>query len=108
MTTKKKPRLALYHRIAFDQGFESAVQELFKLVQDSQKKFPGGTRILYLDIDGHKNKEGGYDTDMVELQKNFICGFLLKFMTKAILPIGLDMENTAKQCNDIPDVLNIS
>jgi len=34
------------------------------LVYVAEKKEPGKPRILYLDIDGHRNAQGRFDADM--------------------------------------------
>lgn len=65
--------IALYHVIYQHEGFDAAAQMLFKLVQDAQQRFPGKRRKLFLDIEGHRNSNGGFDADMVELQERFGC-----------------------------------
>src|SRR5262245_22629465 len=59
--------IAIYHRVYPHEGFEESAQILFKLVQRAQLQYPGKRRLLYLDIDGHRNSEGGFDADMLEL-----------------------------------------
>lgn len=99
--------VALYHRISFDDSFDDAAQALFKLVKIAQKQFPNKPRYLYFDIDGHKNKVGGFDKDMFELQKEFSFGFLMQYLTELHTPLG-GAANPKGQCNDVPDVLQIS
>jgi hypothetical protein len=68
--------VALYHCVYAHEGFEQSAQRLFQLVHDAQQQHPGKKRVLYLDIDGHRTSEGGFDADMFELQDEFLLGFL--------------------------------
>jgi hypothetical protein len=79
---------------------------LFTLIKDAQDKCPNEKRVIYLDIEGHKNKQGGYDHDMFELQKDFILGFLMDYISEVSMPLGR-FKNNKKQINDIPEKLNI-
>lgn len=101
-----KEPVTLYHRILRRETFEQAAMDLFNLLKSAQIKLPGTPRILYVDIDGHRNKNGGYDSDMLQLQKDFGIDFLGKYFTEIHFPI-IDFQNTATQCNNIPDTLNI-
>ena len=56
--------VALYHRVMRWENFEKAAKDLVSLVYVAEKKEPGKPRILYLDIDGHRNAQGRYDEDM--------------------------------------------
>jgi hypothetical protein len=58
--------VALYHLVYAHEGFDEAGQALFKLVQQAQKLQPNKPRLLFLDIEGHRNEQGGFDVDMVE------------------------------------------
>lgn len=88
------------------ENFETAAKDLFNLLKSAQTKFPNTSRILYVDIDDHLNKAGGFDSDMLELQKDFGIGFLGKYFTEMHFPLGA-FENNKQQCNDIPDELTI-
>ena len=98
--------IAIYHRVMRRENFETAAQDIFRLVQDAQRKYPDVPRILYVDIDGHRNSEGGFDDDMFELQKEFMLGFLLPFCKEVYLPLG-HIVNTKEQDNNVPDMLVI-
>jgi hypothetical protein len=76
------------------------------LVRDAQERAPGQKRLLYLDIEGHRNSEGGFDADMLELQKEFLIGFLAQFLTEISAPL-VKAENAKPQDNDIPPQLLI-
>ena len=99
-------RIALYHRVLRRENFEKAAKDLFELLKTAQVKSPDKDRVLYVDIDGHRNSEGGYDHDMVELQRDFGVGFLGQFFAEVHFPL-IDFENPKPQCNDIPDKLEI-
>ena len=57
--------IGIYHRVYAEESFEDAAARLLELVNEAQKKFPGKHRILYLDIDGHRRKNGTFDADML-------------------------------------------
>lgn len=97
----------VYHRIMHKENFEIAAHDLFNLLKSAQSSNPDMPRALYVDIDGHRNEEGGYDDDMLEIQKEFGIGFLGKYFTEVHFPLG-DFINKEPQCNDIPDELSIT
>ena len=99
-------RVALYHRIMKRESFETAAKDLFDLLISAQKKSPNKPRILYVDIDGHRNTAGDFDEDMLELQKEFGLGFLAQFFTEIHFPLA-SVENAKEQNNDIPEGLQI-
>ncbi len=98
--------VALYHVVYANEGFDVAAQTLFKLVQDAQKRQPGKRRVLFLDIEGHRNSAGGFDPDMLELQKDFILGMLARFLSEFHCPL-MHGKNPRAQENDLPEVLII-
>lgn len=53
----EKAGVALYHRVLRRENFEKAAKDLVSLVYAAEKKEPGKPRILYLDIDGHRNAQ---------------------------------------------------
>ena len=93
--------VALYHIIYEHEGFEDSAQNLFKLVQQAQSLSPGKKRKLYLDIEGHRVKEGGFDDDMLELQKDFLFGFLSTYLSEIYCPLFGDTKLKPQE-NDIP------
>ena len=102
----KEKGICLYHRIMRRENFETAANDLFHLLRNAQEAYPDKARILYLDIDGHRNAEGGFDEDMLELQKEFGIGFLLPYFTEVYFPL-ISLKNTKGQNNDIPEELVI-
>jgi hypothetical protein len=66
--------IALYHVVYRHERFEEAAQALFEMVRYAQGEFPGRPRMLFLDIEGHRNSQGGFDAEMYELQRDFVLG----------------------------------
>lgn len=98
--------MAIYHNIYSHEGFDEAANALFDLVKQAQKVKPGKPRNLYLDIEGHRNSEGGFDADMLELQQDFIAGFLAPFFSEIHCPL-FKADNPNPQNNEIPAELII-
>jgi hypothetical protein len=108
MTIEDLPNgnVTLYYRVKASQGFLECARELFHFVRDAQERFPNRMRNLFLEIEGHRNKEGGYDFDMLELQSKFLTEFLMPYLTEAHGPLAL-LKNPRPQDNDIPEALTI-
>jgi hypothetical protein len=98
--------IAIYHTVFEGDSFAAAARTLFCLISTAQKSMPNQKRVLYLDIEGHRNKAGGFDADMLELQKDFILGFLLPFLTVVHMPL-MSAENKKMQDNNIPEELAV-
>jgi hypothetical protein len=100
--------IALYHRVYRHEPFEKAAQDIFEIVRHAQREFPGKPRALYLDIEGHRNANGGFDNDMYELQKEFVLGLLMPFLTEAHEPLAAVRQKPGVvQRDDLPDALQI-
>jgi hypothetical protein len=97
---------AIYHVVYAHETFEQTATTLIDLVRNAQQTHPGTPRWLYLDIEGHRNAQGGFDPDMLELQKEFLMGFLMPFLTKASCPL-IQLQNPKPQRNDVPEALKI-
>jgi len=93
--------VALYHIIYEHEGFEDSAQNLFKLVKQAQRLSPGKKRKLFLDIEDHRVKEGYFDADMIELQKDFLLGFLITYLSEIHCPL-FGETNLNPQENNIP------
>ena len=102
----KSGRLALYHRVYRRENFEKAAKDLFGLIQKAQKDNPNMERVMYVDIDGHRNEAGGFDADMRELQIEFGTSMLLPYVKELHFPLGT-IINKGEQNNDIPEKLFI-
>ena len=95
-------KIAIFHAVLENETFEQAASTLFGLISNTQKDFPDCKRILYLDIEGHRNNNGGFDNDMFELQCQYIIGFLGKYLSEMHMPLG-SLINEKGQINDIPE-----
>ena len=102
----QKKKVCLYHRVMRRENFEKAAKDLVDLVLSAQRKEPDKPRVLYVDIDGHRDAEGKFDRDMLELQKEFGLKFLLQFLEEVHFPIYSGV-NQNKQNNDVPQGLQI-
>lgn len=98
--------VAIYHIVYRHEGFDEAAQALFKLVQEAQCVQPDKTRKLFLDIEGHRNSQGGFDADMLELQKEFLVGVLAPFLSEIQCPL-VRAKNPKPQNNDVAPELII-
>lgn len=98
--------VAFYHIISRDEGFDKSAQALFQLVQGAQKRYPGKKRKLFLDIEGHRDRQGGFDADMIELQQEFLLGFLGRFLSEIHCPL-ISVTKPKGQEDDIPPALVI-
>jgi hypothetical protein len=79
--------VALYHVVLSHEGFEESGRALFRLVRRAQDVKPGRRRMLFLDIEGHRQPDGSLDADMRELQQEFLFDVLVRFLTEAHCPL---------------------
>lgn len=98
--------VAIYHAVHADEGFEASAQILVTMVRKAQELANNKRRVLYLDIIGHRNSEGGFDHAMFELQQDFVLGFLLPYLSEVHLPL-MGIRNPKPQVNDVPEGLAI-
>jgi len=98
--------IALYHLVYADEGFEESAQALFRLVQRAQRVRPGKERKLFLDIEGHRDDEGAFDSDMLELQEHFLLGVLARYLSEIHCPL-VTARNPDPQDDEIPPLLAI-
>ena len=98
--------VAIYHIVHSHEGFEESARTLFKLVRRAQVAKPGKRRKLFLDVEGHRTNDGGFDGDMLELQNDFLVGFLAPFLYEVHCPLAT-LRNPREQDDDIPDELDI-
>ena len=98
--------VAIYHVVYSHEDFNHAAMALFELVQKAEHDQPGRNRNLFLDIKGHRNSEGGFDADMLELQNEFLLGFLCQFLSEIHSPL-ISVENSKPQIDDLPKQLDI-
>jgi hypothetical protein len=62
-------------------------------------------RHLYLDVEGHRNKAGGFDHDAYELITHFVHGYLMQWLTETHTPLGT--YRNPRQREDVPDGLDV-
>ena len=98
--------VALYHVVYAHESFEEVAHALFELVRISQNQQPGKPRKLFLDIDGHRNEQGGFDADMFELQQNFLPQVLSRYLSEIHSPLG-QIKNRKPQDDNLPPELRI-
>ncbi len=98
--------VSIYHVVYQLERFEESAQTVFNLVRKAQQQQPGKQRILYLDIEGHKNDDGGFDADMFELQNEFLMGFLIRYLSEIHTPL-VRAKNPNLQDNNIPPAMVI-
>ena len=98
--------IALYHVVYEHEGFDHAANALFEIVRMAQDQHPGQPRLLFLDIDGHRNEAGVFDADMYKLQKDFVGGVLGPYLTEITMPLRA-VKNLNPQRNDLPEKLLI-
>lgn len=104
----KPEKIALYHVVRPREKFNFSAQSIMKCLQIAQKNKPDVPRVLYLDIEGHRNKAGGFDHDMYELQTHFMLKFVAGFVSEIHMPLGEGyISNPKPQNNDIPERLDI-
>ena len=102
-----KGGLALYHVVYEKEGFDDAAEMLMTILRKAQKEHPDKPRHLYLDIDGHRNSQGGFDPDMYELLTHFVTGYLSRWLTTFSHPLINGKAITSQQFNDVPETLMI-
>ena len=98
--------VAIYHLVYAHEGFDESAKALWKLLQEAQLHQPGKRRILYLDIESHRDDQGTFDADMLELQRNFLVECLGPYLSEIHTPL-LNATRTEPQENDIPPSLVI-
>ncbi|MEU7016458.1 HNH endonuclease [Streptomyces sp. NPDC046385] len=98
--------IALYHDMRVEEDFTKCATRLFSVLQQAAATCPGAPRYLYLDVQGHRNAAGGYDTDAIEIINEFLLGFLSPYLTEISTPL-YRAKNPRPQREDVPDFLQI-
>jgi hypothetical protein len=93
--------VVLYHDMAVYENFERCAPRIFEVIWATQQKAPGAPRLLYVDVQGHRNDAGGYDRDSFELMTNFLPEKALPYLTELHTPLH-SWKNTARQDNHVP------
>jgi hypothetical protein len=100
-----KHTIIIYCKIFPHNNFVESAQCLFEATHKAQDVYPNKKRLLYLEIDGHRILGNEFDLDMILLQKDFLPGSLIRFVTEIHGPL-IDVINGKPQQNDIPSVLS--
>lgn len=98
--------IVIYHVVFQTEDFDEAAKTLVTLVRSAQERYPNRKRLLYLDIEGHRNKLGGFDKDMFELQRRFLMGVIMPYLARLHMPLGA-FANKKHQRNDVPSGIEI-
>lgn len=99
--------VSLYHIVGPDDSFEKAADDLFDLLKEAQRRYPDWPRSYYVDIRGHVDETGRFESDFVELQQEFFFSTMASFVTALELPLTGPLLNPDPQRNDLPDELVI-
>ena len=93
--------VATCHVVYAHEGFAESAHSLFKLVRNAQETVPGRKRMLFLDIEGHRNTDGTFDADILELQQEFLPGFLSPLLSDIYSPLA-NVTKTRAQHDGVP------
>jgi hypothetical protein len=94
--------VALYHVVLPHEAFEDAARALVQLIRRAQEMNPGQRRMLFLDIEGHRQADGTFDADMRELLHHFVPDVFAPFLTEAHCPL-MTLRNPHRQHDDLPE-----
>ncbi len=100
--------VSIYCVVGASQSFEAAASSVFGLIKEAQRRYPGWVRILYVDIEGHRDDHGRFDEDFVEFQQELFFSTIAPFVTAFELPLTGGLINPSPQRNDLPDELVIA
>jgi hypothetical protein len=99
--------VSVYHIVRHADTFETAAEAVMAMLRESQSKYPGWPRTLYLDIEGHRGPNHGFDDDFIEFQQEFLFSAMAPFLTALDAPLTGPLLNPEPQRNDVPDELVI-
>jgi len=102
----KNQKVVIYHLVLKMEKFLTSAEHIMSLLRSAQKMQPGKRRCLFLDIEGHRNENGGFDQDMFELQRHFILGFASQWLSEMHLPLT-SVKCEQIQSDDIPQTLDV-
>ena len=96
----------LYHVVYAREGLSDAMVGIHELIRHAidNEMTP---RVLTLDIEGHRNSEGGFDDEMFALQKEVLLGDghgwlgYLAYLDEATVPL-YTVRNEKARSDDLP------
>jgi len=83
--------------------YAGSVARALGLLREIMRKFPGKPRIFVLDIEGHRNSEGGWDGDALDYQGT-LTRELASWFTEVQVPL-IHIKNSGPQREDEIDGL---
>jgi len=95
--------VAIYHAVLASEGFEEAASAIIGLVREAQQVHPFAKRHLFLDIDEHRNSQGGLDEPMFRLVHDFLIGRMMTYLDTATTPL-VKLKNP-RQIHRVPEPL---
>ena len=99
--------VSIRHVVRAEESFEEAAQAVFGMIREAQSRYPDWPRVLYLDIEGHRGSDAGFDDDFVEFQQELLFSTIAPFLTAFETPLTGGLVNPDPQRNDPPDELVI-
>ncbi len=99
--------VSIYYIVTAHETFEDAAVAVFKLIREAQDRYPGWSRVLYLDIEGHVDQRGNFEDDFVEFQQELLFSTAAPFLSAFETPLTGGLINPDPQRNDVPDELVI-
>lgn len=87
--------------MAVYENFERCAPRIFKVIHKAQQASPNAPRILYFDIQGHRNSENGFDRDSWEMIRHFLPEVALPYLTELHTPM-YTAKNPGRQNNQVP------
>jgi hypothetical protein len=77
----------LYHDVRPWHTFEEAASALRAVVAKAVALDPDRPRVLFVDVEGHRNVAGGFDHDMLELLAHFVPRALMPYLDEGHTPL---------------------
>lgn len=96
-----KFQVELHFTVKKSDTFESVTSRIFDLIANAQAKCPDQDRYLFIEIEGHRNKNGGFDKGMMKLQTHFLLGLVGEYV-KGIKTPSYRFTNPKEQNNSFP------
>lgn len=99
--------VVLEHRMLENANFDLTSHMIISSLKSTQKKFPFRSRILVIEVEGHRNDKGGFDNDAYEIIFEFALVMILRYCSAIFTPLG-GYTNPYPQWNNIPDDFSVS
>ncbi|WP_200904147.1 HNH endonuclease [Nocardiopsis sp. RV163] len=99
-------KAVIWHEMTVEEDFTKAASRIFQMLKNCQDRFPNKKRALYIDVQGHRNSEGGFDRDAFELIQYFALEKMAQYLTEVRTPL-MHVINKKPQL-PLPDKLTIT